>query len=163
MTFGQDSEGKAGLVFPSEQEGYDNQSILFVIPIIEPFRDPIDLIEFFDHQEFYFPFLLGEKYYDLKAKLNFPDLVFSVPEMNVEIVFEVDSDNYWAWDFFPFRRRANRRTKYVGKQKNWLMKNNGFLTLLPVDLYEMDELFNKHKGVFVGLTPNFGNNDYFQG
>lgn len=160
MTYGQDREGNTGLVFPSEQEGYDSQSILFTIPIVEPFRHSFDLLKFFDYQEFYFPFLLGEKYYDLKAKVNFPDLVFSVPEKSIDIVFEIDRGNFGVWEFFPFRRRQYKRTKYVGKQNGLLMKTYDFMNLLPVNLYAMDELYNKHQGVFVGLTPNFGNNDF---
>lgn len=156
MTYGQDKEGKPGLVFTSEQEDYDSQSILFAIPIVEPFRHPFDFIDNFEHQTIYFPFLLGDKYFDLEAKMNFPELVFTVPDKNIQITFEIGIDNMWGWDFFPFRRQPFKYTKYVGNQK-LLLKNNGFLTLLPVDLYEMDELYNKHQGVFVGLTPNFGN------
>ena len=159
MTYGQDNEGKPGLVFTSEQEGYDSQSILYAIPLIEPFRHPFDFIENFEHQTIYFPFLLGDKYFDLEAKVNFPDLIFTIPDKDIQITFEIDTDNFLGWEFFPFTRQLNRRTKYVGKQNKLLIKNSGFLSLLPVDLYEMDELYNKHQGVFVGLTPNFGTFD----
>ncbi|SRR5258706_677921 len=157
MAYGQDNEGKPGLVFTSEQEGYDNQSILFAIPVVEPLNHPFEFIERFEHQTIYFPFLLEDKYLELKAKVNFPDLIFAIPNKDIQITFTIDTDNFWGWDFFSFRRQFKGHTKYVGKQNKLLLNNNGFLTLLPVDLYEMDELYNKHRGVFVGLTPNFGN------
>jgi len=160
MTFGQDAEGKAGLVFPSEQESHDNHSILFTIPIIEPFHNQFDLLEFLDHQTIYFPFLLDEKYYELEAEINFPELVFTIPEKNTKILFQIDDADFY-WRFFPFGRHITRKTKYVANQTKLIPKNDGFLSLLPIDLFEMDELYNEHKGVFVGFTPNFGNSDNF--
>lgn len=156
MTYGQDYEGKPGLVFTSEQEGYGSQSFLYAIPILEPFSYPFDLIENFERQTFYFPFLLGDKYFDLEAKVIFPDLIFTIPEKDIQITFAIDTEKFLNWDYFSFKRQLNRQTKYVGKENKFLIKNYGFLNLLPVDLYEMDELYNNHKGVFVGLTPFFG-------
>jgi hypothetical protein len=156
MTFGQDQSGKPGLVFTSEQKEYGSQSILFAIPIIESFHHPFDLIESIEHQAIYFPFQMGEKYYELEAKINFPELTFSVPDTDIQISFEIDIDSFSNWYYFPFRKDLYKKKKYIGKANNLILKNNGFLTLMPVDLFEMDELYLKHNGIFVGLTPNFG-------
>ena len=159
MTFGQSSNGKQGLVFTSEQKDYTNQSILFTLPIREQFHDPFDFIEFLSHETIYFPFLLGEKYFDLVAKINFPELIFQVPETDIQVIFEIENGDFLSWPFFPYRRNFFRKTKYVGSEEKFIIKNRGFLNVMPVDLYEKDELFNTHKGVFVGLTPNFGTFD----
>ena len=164
MSYSQDSDGNLGLVFTSEQELHDNRSIMFVVPLIEPFRHPFEFIGNFEHQSIYFPFLLGEKYYELEAKINFPDLEFTIPEKNIKITFSIGIDNFINWNFIPFRQQQNNFPKYIGKHNKLLTENNGFLSLAPVDLYEMDELYNEHQGVFVGLTPNFGVlNDNTQG
>lgn len=159
MSFGQSGNGKPGLVFTSEQQDYTNQSILFTLPIIEPFRHPFELLEFLDHQKVYFPFLLGEQYFDLVARFNFPELIFDIPETDIQIIFEIDNGNLLNWPFFPFRKNFFRKMNYVGSEEKYILKNSGFLNVMPVDLYEMDELYNTHKGVFVGLTPNFGTVD----
>lgn len=161
MTFGQNADGNAGLVFTTEQEEYGNQSVLFAIPIVNDFHfhHPIEFIDYLENVRITFPFQLEEEYYDLEGKINFPEVVFNIPKTDLKITFEIDNDNFFYWNIFPFRRRAYRKLKYVGKQKHLIKENNGFLILQPVDLYEMDELYLKHKGIFVGLTPNFGNND----
>ena len=46
-------------------------------------------------------------------------------------------------------------------QTSLILKNHGFLVLKPIDLNEMNELYLKQKGIFVGLTPNFGNKGNF--
>lgn len=157
MTYGQSEDGKPGLVFTSEQEGYDSQSIYFGIPILEPINYWFDLIEYFDRHTFYFPFILGEKYFEIEAKVNFPELIFAIPNNDIKITFEIDRNKFGGWDFFPFIQRSYNDLKYVGKHNKLFPKNKGFLTLLPVDLYKMNELYNNNQGVFVGLTPNFGN------
>jgi hypothetical protein len=158
MAYGQDNEGKPGLVFTSEQQEYDSQSILFAIPLVEQFTHTFDLINDLKHAQIYFPFLLADEYLELDAVINFPDLKFTIPDKDIQITFAIDTDNLWEWEFFPFRRLF-KGAKYVGNAQKLIVKNNGFLTLLPIDLFEMDELFNEHKGVFVGLTPNFGTVD----
>lgn len=161
MTYGQDNEGNAGLVFTTEQEEYGNQSVLFTIPITDnfPFHHPMEFVEYLESVRITFPFQLNEEYYELEGKVNFPEVVFNIPNSDIKITFEIDNDHIFYWHVFPFRRRPYRKLKYVGKQKHLIKDNNGFLILQPVDLYEMDELYLKHKGVFVGLTPNFGNSD----
>ncbi|RZL25218.1 MAG: hypothetical protein EOO96_23150, partial [Pedobacter sp.] len=80
MTFGQNAKEVDGLVFTSEHENNGNQTILFTIPIIEPFENPFDFIEYFERSTFYFPFLLNGRYMDLEAKVEFPEFTFDVPE-----------------------------------------------------------------------------------
>lgn len=161
MTYGQEAEGKPGLVFTSEQEEYGNQSILFTIPILEIFLHPIELIDYLKHTDIVFPFELDGEYYDLKGKIEFPEITFEVPKIKIKITFEIEYDYVFNWHIFPFRRRSFKGMKYVGKHTKLILRNHGFLILQPVDLYEMDELYLKHKGIFVGMTPNFGNNDNF--
>lgn len=159
MAFGQNRDGSRGLVFTSEQQDYTNQSILFTLPVLEPIHHPYDLLEYLDTQEIYFPFLLGDQYIDLVAKLNFPELVFEIPETDIRVIFEIDNDGMPYWPYFPTGRSSIRRMKYVGNEEKYILKNSRLLNLMPVDLYEMDELYNSHRGVFVGLTPNFGTFD----
>jgi hypothetical protein len=159
MTFGQDSEGKPGLVFASEQAEYENQSVLFTIPILDNIQYPIEFIDYFEDSTIIFPFQLEGEYYELKGKINFPEITFEIPKTDFKITFEIDNDNMFSWQVFPFRRRPYLNMKYVGKQTSLILKNHSFLILHPVDLYEMDELYFKHKGIFVGQTPNFGNFD----
>jgi len=155
MTFGQDKNGNPGLIFPSEQEKSASQSILFTIPVTEQFNHSIISLKL-DRQTIYFPFLLGDKYFELLANINLPQLFFTVPEVNIQIIFEIDDINFSGWGIFPFKRRFFRRIKYVGSYGKLVPQNRGFLILLPVDLGKMDELYNNYKGVFVGFTPNFG-------
>lgn len=163
MTFGQSSEGKPGLVFTTEQEEYGNQSVLFVVPIIEDLHHhhPFEFINYFEQMEISFPFQMGEEYLELKGRVSFPEVSFKVPNSDLVINFEIDSDNVYNWRVFPYRRKPYRKMSYVGRHSNLIKKNFGFLVLQPVDLYEMDELFLTHKGVFVGLTPNFGSRENF--
>jgi hypothetical protein len=161
MIFGQGNDGKPGLVFTTEQEEYSNQSVLFTIPIVDNFHHPLEFIDYLEHSKVIFPFQLGEKYYDLEGTINFPEITFAIPETEIKIIFEIDNDNFFGWHFFPFRRKPYQKMKYVGKQNNLIVKNEGFIVLQPVDLYEMDELYLKHKGIFVGLTPNFGNGENY--
>lgn len=161
MTFGQGYNGGPGLVFTTEQEVYSSQSILFTIPIVDNIRHPLEFIDYLRHSKVIFPFQLGDKYYDLEGTVNFPEITFDIPETETKIIFEIDNENILSWHFFRFRRKSFRRMKYVGKQNNFIVKNDGFIILQPVDLYEMDELYLKHKGVFVGLTPNFGNSENY--
>jgi len=44
----------------------------------------------------------------------------------------------------------------LSNEDEFILNNNGFLIFSQFNLYEMDELDNNYKGVFVGLTPNFG-------
>lgn len=159
MAFGQGSDGKPGLVFASEQSEYESQSVLFAIPITDEFHHPFEFIDYLEHSSVIFPFQLEDEYYELKGKINFPEITFEIPKTDIKITFEIDNDNIFSWQVFPFRRRPYQNMKYVGEQTSLILKNHGFLILQPVDLYEMDELYLKHKGIFVGLTPNFGNND----
>lgn len=161
MTYGQDSEGKPGLVFPTEQEEYGNQSVLFTIPITYnyPLNHSMEFIDYLKSIRIIFPFQLKDEYYELEGKVNFPEVVFDIPKSEIKITFEIDNDQVFNWHLLPFRRRPHRKLKYVGKQKHLIINNNGFLILQPIDIYEMDELYLKHKGIFVGLTPNFGNSN----
>jgi hypothetical protein len=157
MTFGQGNDGEPGLVFTTEQEEYGNQSVLFTIPVLDNFHHPFEFIDYLQQIKVVFPFQLDKEYYELEGKINFPEITFEIPKTKVKITFEIDSDNIFSWHIFPFKRRPYRSMKYVGTQTSLILKNNGFIILQPVDLYEMDELYLKHKGVFVGRTPNFGN------
>lgn len=164
MTYGQNEKGESGLVFPSELDDSNGQSILFTVPIIEPFTHPMDIVEYMESHTFYFPFLLNEKYIELEARGDFPDLLFNIPETQYQIVFEIDTDNLNTWQYFYYSRRfklpwrnKSHTIKYVGtNDKLILPKTSGFIPIAPVDLYEMDELYLEHKGIFVGLTPSFG-------
>lgn len=161
MTFGQGSDGKTGLVFTSEHQEYSNQSVLFTIPIIDNFRDPFEFIDYFRYGRIIFPFQLDGEYLELEGEINFPEVNFKVPDTDFNIAFELDNNNIFAWHIFPFKRRPYRGIKYVGTQNSLILKNRGFIILQPVELYEMDELYLKHKGIFVGLTPNFGDSKNF--
>ena len=160
MTYGQDNHGNEGLVFASEQENTTNQSIMYVIPILENYEHAFEIIDSLEFDTIYFPFLLGEKYFNLKARLNFPELIFDIPETNGgKIVFQIEGDHQFTLDFnYPFRskRKFFKKLKYVGFEKGFVVKNNGFIALLPIDIFEMDALYNEHQGIFVGMTPKFG-------
>jgi hypothetical protein len=156
MSFGQDSDGQIGLVFTTEQPADTNQSILFALPLPDQLVHPLKLIDLLEHEAIYFPFLLGDKYYNLRGEVSFPEVVFTVPGIGIQITFEIDGRELFDWTFYrPIKRKTNR-LKYVGKQNNYIERNTTFLNLLPVDLLSMDDLYNDHGGVFVGFTPNFG-------
>ncbi|MBE7171835.1 MAG: hypothetical protein INR73_14705 [Williamsia sp.] len=170
MTYGQNSQGNTGLMFTSEQENFTSQSILFTVPIIEPFAHPIDVFNYVESYKFYFPFLLNERYMELEAKVNFPEFVFNVPETKYQVAFEADADNFYNWQYYLSlvfkspKRPLHRNLKYVGNADKLIPnKTFGFVTLAPIDLYEMDELYLEHKGVFVGLTSNFGFESFIAG
>lgn len=161
MTYGQDSQGKSGFIFSSEQENIGDQSVVFTIPIPDTFHShPIDFIESFEFIKVYFPVEVNGEYVELEAKINFPELTFEVPKTNTTVTFVVDNENFLSWYYyFPFSKRQRKTTKYAGQHDKLIRRNNGFLTLLPIDLQEMDKLYTDHKVIFVGLTPNFGELD----
>lgn len=161
MTFGRDIEGRTGLVFSSEVKTNDMQSILFTFPIIDSINHPIDLIEQINRFSIYFPFDMEGKYYELEAKINFPELIFQIPGIDRKVVFLIDETSYLSWFHFPIRGFYDNKYIYIGEHKKIVPKNKGFILLMPVDLYEMDELFLKYKATFVGLTSNFGNYEAF--
>ena len=156
MTMGQDKEERQGLIFPSEQDNLGNQSIVYTIPIIDRFHHPFDFIESLENLVVYFPFETDGQYYELDARINFPEIIFSVPKTDFKIAFLIDTEIFSNWNFYPFLR-GRRNLKYVGDFDKLVYPNNGFITLAPVDLYLMDELYLRHRGIFVGLTLNFGN------
>jgi len=155
MTYGQNQEGEKGLVFTTEQTEYNNQSLIFTIPIVKTFDHPFDIHYYFESNKFYFPFSLNEEYLELEATVSFPEMIFRIPNTEYQVAFEVDMDYFYPW--WLLRRNSFRRQEYVGKFNHLIDSNHGFVILLPVDLYEMDELYTEHSGIFVGLTPNFGN------
>lgn len=157
MTYEHDELSGAGLVFPSEQLESSSQKVFFAIPVLGLITSAYDWFRYFELETFYFPFLQKDKYYELDAKARYPVLNFSVPDTEFEIAFEIDE--YYEstlWESFPFRRSRLRTLPYVGRENRLVPYNAGFVTLSPVDLYEMDELYRKHEGIFVGLTPKFG-------
>ena len=155
MAFGLDQSGRVGLLFPSEIEDESNQSIMFAIPFTYPFHHPFDFDGYFDRNEFYFPIEINGKYQELKAQIDFPEFIFSVPDTDYKITFQIEMSDFPHWPIYPFRDKP--KYKYIGKSSNIIPQNNGFLILQPMDIFELDELYMKHKGIFVGLTPNFGN------
>lgn len=157
MAFGQNADNEKGLVFTSELPENIMPSIIFTIPILFTSRHPMDIEDFFYINTFYFPFSLNNEYLEIEAKVNFPEMIFNVPNTEFQVAFDVDIDGFYNWHYFPFRIRKRRTLRYLGKEKKLVIENNGFLFLLPTDILEMDELYMKHKGIFVGLTPNFGN------
>ncbi len=163
MTLGLDRKNNTmGLMFASEVENEDNQSIIYAVPFTQPFHHPFELIEFIERNEFYFPIEIDGKYFELKAKVEFPELVFIIPETEAKISFKIRFEDFPEW---PLRHYKNHlRYKYVGKENKIIPKNNGFLIIQPIDLYELDEFYLKHKGIFVGMTPNFGEKEklYFE-
>ncbi len=147
MTFGATNNKQFGLVFSSELNEYDTQSLLFVVPLLRELHHFLDIVHYFKEYRPYFPFQINDKYLELEASIDFPELIFEVPETDFSITFAIN-----FYDFFPFYDRFS----YVGEFKNIVPINYGFIPLTPIDLYEMDELYNEHKGIFVGLTPSFG-------
>lgn len=163
LTFGYDKQNdRLGLTFSTEEEE-DNQSLVYAVPYTHPFHfHPLELIEYFKANDFYFPIEINGEYTEVTAKINFPELIFNVPGTEYKIAFRVDLDDYDFWHRFYHREKL--KYTYIGKSKNLFPKNNGFLILQPIDLLELDELYLKHKGIFVGLTPNFGEKEklYFE-
>lgn len=147
MRFVLDQNKNIGLLFASEADEFSDQSVVFTVPLLDEPRHPFTMIDYFQRQSFYFPALLDQKYLEIEAKIDFPVLVFTVPTTDFTISFALDLD--------PFYYNRRRRLKYVGKNSKLVPANRGFVPLLPLDVFEMDELYLKHKGVFVGLTPNF--------
>jgi hypothetical protein len=162
MTFGQNADNEKGLVFTCELPENIVGSIIFTIPILSPLRHPLDIEKFFNFNTFYFPFSLNNEYLEIEAKVNFPQMIFKVPNTEFQVTFDIHINGLYTGHYFPFLIRKRRTLKYLGKEKQMVMKNDGFLVLLPTDILEIDELYIKHKGVFVGLTPNFGNIENFR-
>jgi hypothetical protein len=161
MAFGQNDDHESGLIFTSELPENSMPSIIFTIPVPSNFRHPMDFEDFFYFNTFHFPCFIDNEYLEIEAKVSFPEMLFNVPNTDFQIAFDIDTDASYYWRYFPFRIRKRRNLRYVGKEKRLILNNDGFLTLLPTDILEMDELYLKHKGIFVGLTPNFGNIENF--
>lgn len=157
MTYGKNNEGEFGLMFSSEQGDNGSQSVVFAIPILESFKHPFRFIESIEHVSVYFPFEMEGVYYELEAKIEFPELFFQVPNTDIVITFSFDLENTFNWSILPFIRR--KEMNYIGKDEGLILPNIGFLTLMPIDLQEMDSLYLKYRAIFVGLTPNFGELD----
>ena len=157
MTFGQGNNGKSGLVFASEQAENKSQVVLFTLPVIDGFQRQFNLKDYLEYSTLIFPFEHENKYYELKGKINFPEIIFEIPKTDIIIKFEI----YNQLNFRGHFHRPYPRMEYVGMQTSLILKNHGFLVLKPIDLNGMNELYLKHKGIFVGLTPNFGNKGNF--
>lgn len=157
MTYGKDEDGNVGLQFGSEQGDTGSQSVVFVAPIPDTLH-AFEIIKSLQHIEIYFPFEMDAKYYELKAKIDFPRLIFEIPNLNSSITFVIDSDGISSRVLYPFVGKKNR-IKYIGRMSNLIPSNIGFMILIPVELQKMNELYEHHKAVFVGRTPNFGNAD----
>lgn len=147
--------GASGLVFTSEQEDTWSQSILFVLPITEDVAYRSELRKLIDRQQIFFPFLLGEQYINLQAQVSFPELRFTVPGTDIIITFEL-RNNVISERFRFYDRGFFKNLKYTGKANYLMVKNFGFLNVVPLDLKAMDQVYLKYGGLFVGLTQNFG-------
>lgn len=153
MSYGQSKNGDEGLLFSSEIET-DSQSVLYTIPLIEPFDHPLDFFHYFEYQTYYFPFFFNNEYLELEGHFDFPEISFAVPNTDYKIIFELDATNIPTWHIFFRKQMRFRKLKYVGSYDKIIVPNSGFISLLPIDLYEMDNLFLEHRGIFVGFTPN---------
>lgn len=151
MTIGQGRDG-IGYIFSSEQQEFGNQSLLFVIPVIENIRYPLNIISYLESYQFYFPVLLKDRYSELDGEFYFPEIVFSIPETDIKITFSVEDGSFTRQIL-----NLKRSMKYVGNQSQAIVKNYGFIQLMPIDINEMDELYFSHNAIFVGLTPKFSN------
>ncbi len=148
MAFGLNQFGEEGLLF-SEEFKDNNQSVLYTIPL------EFDNLAFLFSATFYFPFFLKDEYYELESKIKkFPELTFDAPIKNFQITFDIDFEYYLSYSNSMIPRLGLKIMNYVGKFFK-PSKEKRFLPLIPVDLYTMDELYLKYKGVFVGLTPSF--------
>src|SRR5579872_2587790 len=99
MTLGYNEIGELGLIFSSETNSYNtdkesipynSQSIIFAIPFDNLYNNNPNILEFWTANTFYFPCLAGKEYTDLEAKIEFPDLIFSVPKTEYKIIFQVN-------------------------------------------------------------------------
>ncbi len=156
MAYGQ-RKGKNGLMFSSELEEVTSQSVLFAIPLFDYSRRYYNIRRYLEDQEVFFPFFLDDKYYELIASIDYPTLTFKIPNKEIEIVFEIEDANYFYRSRFPFGKRVRKNQKYVGDEIDLVKGEVEFLTLIPIDLFEMDDLYEKYKGVFVGMTPAIQN------
>ncbi len=158
MAFGYDNQGSMGLFFSDEIENNTGQSVLFVLPIPPDVNyHPIELSHYFVDKQIFFPFELNGEYLPLEAQVNFNELIFYIPKVNIEVVFEIDMETFFTsfWQKRYFISKQPNIFRYLGKHN--IPSNYIFIPLIVVDLYKMDELYLKHKGIFVGLTPNFPN------
>ena len=137
MTFAKDLRGDIGLVFPSEQREYDDQSVIFVVSRYPGIDGPYP-----NDNTFYFPILRDGEYMELDAKLYDyeNELAFSIPGATYEVSFFADRDSWF---------------NYVGNEQRFSRELNYYCNLIPIDLAEMDELYYEENLVFVGLTPEF--------
>lgn len=158
MTYGSGQNGDVGLVFSCD-EVHSGHAILFTIPLTDSIPDLKSLKLYFERNKIYFPVQFGEQYHELKAEVIFPDLFFTMPDVNVTVRFQLDIS--------PFSyARINKDSvpeflDFVDKPSSIIIRNYGFLSLIPKEVDKLNEFFLQHKGIFVGLTPSFGRGENF--
>lgn len=162
FVIGINSEGEEGLLFSSELEGDESQSICFAVPVPRNITHPFEVQDFLYHSNFYFPFVFDRvedngEILELEPEVDFPELIFRVPRFEKEIIFNFDvfpSEFEWEWRFGR-RKFSKYFPKYVGN--SLLSKSQPCVFLSTEDVFLMNDLYEQQGGVFVGLTTNFGN------
>ncbi|MFH6960640.1 hypothetical protein ACHRV1_24860 [Flavobacterium aquidurense] len=135
-----------GLKFPSESDDDSNQGVVF---LIQKFSDGAEIGNISD-LVVYFPFDINDSYYELESKIENSMISFIPPKFSIPIRFRIDYNM-----MFKFTNYGEQDLKYSGRVP-FRKGENSFLVVYPLDLEIMDEMYFETKGIFVGLTPTFG-------
>jgi hypothetical protein len=156
------AQDKFGFVFPSEIPDSEYPAIHYCIPITEALvHGPLWTHEFMSHHKIYFPMSINGNYKEVIGEFDFPNVVFRVPDTNYQITFDIDlfDSGHFPFFYYDFPNMKKLYT-YIGKQTNLMVKNIGFISLIPIDSNELDHLYKEHNALFVGLTSKFGNEEF---
>lgn len=170
------------LIFTSELNNYQSQSVHFCLPIHKKIEKTSTLIKYLRYFDIHMPFSSNDEVLNIKGNLKFPYLEFDISKFtNTKkvIVFELLLNNYFykknIWAVvrnisvraLQNRRSKNRRSenglynrdfpllKYIGKWKNIDKKKTQFILLNPVDLNSLNKCYLEYNLIPIGGSLNF--------
>lgn len=103
--------------------------------------------------EYYLPGEIKGEYADFKVKCSGEVFLLEHGILKQPLRFTA----YYPYEHLNLPGDPFIRTlPYVGEHKDLIKPYRLFLHLIPIDLFQMDRLYEEQSVAFVGLTPTFG-------
>jgi hypothetical protein len=154
MALGASANHGFGLLFSSEHENANTQSLMFVLPVPSNSQPYSGLTDYFRNERFYFPALYRQEVVNVESETDLPFIRFRIPYTHDYLMFEIA---LFAVGRTPFSVAGEgpEFLPYVGRQLAIAGKGLRCVPLIP-DVLAMDDAYTQHGFVLVGLTPQFG-------
>ena len=166
------------LIFSSELDNYQSQSIQFCLPISNTITSTNILVDYLQYFDIYMPFSLNDEVINIKSILKFPYLEFDLSKItnskkSMTFKFEIENPFLIKRRFYNVRKFSLRGFKirrlrgkiqnrdflalnYIGSWKNINKRTTHFIILNPIDLKNLNDCYIEYNLIPIGGSLNFG-------